>query len=539
MITSIYVILLAITGISHLALGVIVLSSQKKMVGFLYFLLAISISAWAFGASLWNADISQKTVQVTLLILYVAAIFIAYFYWFFTALFIAEFKNHDKRKIYRKFLTAFIPALVLIFLTLKGNFILKDIVITSADEKSIIFGKGYLLYVSYIILYFAAALLNLFSSYEKEKNNLFKIQLGYIIWPTLAGIIGGMATNLILPWFGEFRFFWLGPIFTIFMAVFITFAILKHHLMNVKIIATELFSGFLTIAIFTKLLLSKTASEVYINLFILLSVLIFVILLVKSVLKEVRTREEIEKLAKNLEEANKKLKKLDEEKSEFLSIASHQLRTPMTVIKGYISMIMEGSFGAVAGGLKEILNKVYVSNEKLVKIIGDLLDLSRIERGKMEYNFKSQSLEKVAAEIISELKPLTEQRGLKIIWQPAEKLSLVLFDEIYIRQVILNLIDNAIKYTGTGKIEIKIHEKEKNVIMSIKDSGMGIPKETMPYLFQRYSRGEKMYSKATEGMGLGLYVAKKIIDDHHGKIWAESEGVGKGATFFVELPISS
>ncbi|MEK9209580.1 MAG: HAMP domain-containing sensor histidine kinase, partial [Patescibacteria group bacterium] len=263
-------------------------------------------------------------------------------------------------------------------------------------------------------------------------------------------------------------------------------------------------------------------------------------LLIKSVLREVRQREEIQRLAVGLEDANKRLVKLDREKSEFLSIATHQLRTPMTVVKGYISMILEGTFGRFEEKAKEALAKVYTSNERLIKLIDDLLNISRIERGKMEYDFQELALEKLVGDVVSELKPVAERKNLKLVWQESKDLPKVKFDESKMRQVVLNLIDNAIKYTEKGEIVLKLERANQKIRLSVKDTGEGIEKEKLPLLFKRYSRlagSKSIYARHTQGMGLGLYVAKRIIDDHKGKIWAESEGEGKGSTFFVELSV--
>lgn len=502
---------------------------EKENIG--WFLSNLFAAIWSFGYLIMISVRNKDLAYLSNIVLHWAAILIPLFYFFFV---LAITDAYEK---YKKIFYGF-SALAVIFIIINPfNFFVKDVLPKFIFNFVPDAGPAYKYFTAYFFFTVIYSLTILYEGLAADKTKkINKTKLKYIFIASTLGFAGGsgvffLTFNVNIPPYA-IALFSLYPII-------ITYAILKHHIFNVRVIATELFIFAIWIFLLFRVLLIQTWQDRVINGSLLFLIIIFGLFLIRSVKKEVQAREDIEKLAKKLEEANRKLKKFDEEKSEFLSIASHQLRTPMTVIKGYISMIMEGSFGAVADELKEILNKVYVSNEKLVKIIGNLLDLSRIERGKMEYNFKSQSLEKVVAEIISELKPLAEQKGLKLIWHsPTQKLPLVSIDEIYARQVILNLIDNAIKYTIQGEINVKIAAKEKSVMVSVKDSGAGIPKETMPYLFLRYSRGEKMYSKATEGMGLGLYVAKKITDDHRGKIWAESEGVGKGATFFVELPTS-
>ncbi|KKS14261.1 MAG: PAS/PAC sensor signal transduction histidine kinase, partial [Parcubacteria group bacterium GW2011_GWB1_41_6] len=197
-----------------------------------------------------------------------------------------------------------------------------------------------------------------------------------------------------------------------------------------------------------------------------------------------------------------------------------------------------GAFGAFGDKAKEAMVKVYTSNERLIKLIDDLLNISRIERGKMDYDFQVLPLEKLVGDVILELKPVAERKGLKINWQEPVGLPKIKFDESKMRQVVLNLIDNAVKYTEKGEIDAKLEKINGKIRLTIKDTGAGLAKEKIPLLFKKYSRVETKspYGKHTQGMGLGLYVAKRIIDDHKGKIWAESEGEGKGSAFFVELP---
>jgi len=231
-------------------------------------------------------------------------------------------------------------------------------------------------------------------------------------------------------------------------------------------------------------------------------------------------------------------KELDQAKSDFISIASHQLRTPLTVIKGYVSMILEGSFGQVASQQKEQLTKVYEANERLINLVQDLLDVSRIESGKMQFVFTPNDLNTLVASVVEELKTTADSKKLYLKFQTLKTLPKIKIDPEKLRQVIMNLIDNAIKYTVAGGVEISLVKRENKVRFIVADTGMGIKGEDMPQLFKKYSRGSKINDKSVSGTGLGLYVGKIIVEAHGGKIWAESEGEGKGSKFCFELPIS-
>lgn len=249
--------------------------------------------------------------------------------------------------------------------------------------------------------------------------------------------------------------------------------------------------------------------------------------------------DEVEKATKDLRSANEELKNLDRAKSEFISIASHQLRTPLTVIKGYGSMMLEGSFGQMPAPIEENVKKIYESNERLITLVEDLLNISRIESGKLQFNFEPCQLEDIVSSVVEELAVPASNKGLKLIWHaPTEKLPAVNIDKSKLRQVAINIIDNAIKYTPKGQIDVTLKLDGDNILFSSVDTGLGIAHDDLVNLFKKFSRGEHVSILHTEGTGLGLYVGKMMIEAHHGKIWAASDGIDKGSQFYFTLPIS-
>ncbi len=271
-----------------------------------------------------------------------------------------------------------------------------------------------------------------------------------------------------------------------------------------------------------------------------------------------KLKKEVEVATAELRTASEQLKKLDEAKSEFISIASHQLRTPLTAIKGYISMMLEGDFGKLTAEEKESLEKVFESSERLIRLVEDLLNISRIESGRLQFSFADVSLEEMVGSVVEELSVNARKKGLKFVYEkPASPLPKVKIDDEKIRQVVMNLIDNAIKYTKKGGVKVsltqitnyKLQITNKSQISNsntqsdnfiqfcVADSGMGVKKEDLPHLFQKFSRGTGISLIHTEGTGLGLYVARMMMEAHGGRIWAESEGEGRGSKFCFSLPI--
>ncbi len=235
--------------------------------------------------------------------------------------------------------------------------------------------------------------------------------------------------------------------------------------------------------------------------------------------------------------ANAQLKALDKARAEFISIASHQLRTPPATIKWYVAAILGGDFGPLTDDLKAALQRTMVTNDAQIATIDDLLNASRIERGKLEFFFEESPLEPVVSALVEQMQPLAEMKKMSIEYRkPSMELPNIMMDKEKVRQILNNMVDNAIKYSQQGVIKVELKKVEDNLVVSVTDTGKGIAPEDVGKVFEKYQRGHDSVTHAT-GLGLGMYVAKVIVEQHHGKIWAESPGVGKGATFSFSLPI--
>jgi signal transduction histidine kinase len=260
--------------------------------------------------------------------------------------------------------------------------------------------------------------------------------------------------------------------------------------------------------------------------------------LVKSVKKEIRQREEIEGLAKRLETANERLQELDRMKSEFVSIASHQLRSPLTSIRGYASMLAEGTYGKLPEKAVPVLQNIADSSRFMAQSVEDYLNVSRIEAGNMKYEYSDFNLKEQAEKIVNELRQVAIKKGLVMLFRSDCTGSATVHADIgKVRQVMMNLVDNSMKYTPKGTITVIAHDdvKRKKMTVSIHDTGIGMDMETQGEVFNKFVRAKNANCVNVTGTGLGLYVAKKMIDEMGGKVWAESEGAGKGSTFHLEF----
>lgn len=237
---------------------------------------------------------------------------------------------------------------------------------------------------------------------------------------------------------------------------------------------------------------------------------------------------------------NEQLRIASERKTEFISIASHQLRTPLTVITGYLSMIIEKSYGDVPKDLSVPIERAHKSAVRLTNLVNELLRISKIEQGDIHYEIVSIDAITIVNEIMDEFRKFATDKGLELTLEVVQsKIPYIVFaDKDKLGEVLRNLIDNAIKYTPKGTVTIKISHGENNTdVISIIDTGIGVAHEDIRMLFSKFARGERGAKEFIDGTGLGLYISKKLICGMRGKIWIDSEGVGKGAIFSIALPI--
>lgn len=238
-----------------------------------------------------------------------------------------------------------------------------------------------------------------------------------------------------------------------------------------------------------------------------------------------------------LETANDKLKDLDRLKTEFLSLATHQIRSPLTAIKGYASMVVEGDFGPINDKAKEAVDRIFQSSNNLAIVVEDFLNVSKIESGGMKYEKVDFDLGEVTEAVSKDMSMAAEKKGLKLNYTKDTGVHKVNGDKEKLRQVVLNLIDNSVKYTKTGTINVSVNTNGDKVVFAVKDTGMGMTPEIKATLFQKFARGEGGRVNTT-GSGLGLYLAKEIAVAHGGRVWVESDGPNKGSTFSMELNIA-
>ena len=237
-----------------------------------------------------------------------------------------------------------------------------------------------------------------------------------------------------------------------------------------------------------------------------------------------------------LTRANEKLHELDQVKSNFISVAAHQLRTPLSGIKWTLSMLISGELGTLNNHQKTFLMKTNESNSRMIALVNDLLGADRIQSGKIRYQFTRLNIRDLVDNVLFEIAAQAERRQISISLNVEKDLPNAYVDPETMRGVFQNLLENAIKYTmRDGKVDIEITKENNHLKVAIKDNGIGIPKDQQKNIFNRFFRATNAVKQETDGSGLGLFIAKNIVEQNGGAIWFESEE-GKGTSFYFTIP---
>lgn len=523
-------------GVSFLVGLFIYLQGRKELVNNLLFIISISLSVWIFGDLVLWASEKPSLVMFFWSLVNIFEPLVYLFSLYFFLVFI------DKKDISfsKKFIMTSLMIPILVFASTKVGLLGFDL---SNCDRAAVEGPmaqyGYLLELFFVCWIIVAAIIRYKKSKEKEVRTQILIMASALCVFLVSFSLGNIVEVFTDNW-------GIGQIGLIGVPIFIgllSYLIVRYKAFSIKLMGTQalvIVLGFLVLA----LLFVRTLEDArYVILGTLVLVVVVGYILVRSVKREIEQRHRLQDLSLSLEksnlglaEANEKLKGLDKLKTEFLSLASHQLRSPLTAIKGYASMLSEGAFGALEGKQDEAVKRIYTSAQGLVNVVEDLLNVSKIEQGGMKYEFSPTDLSTLVTQLYGEMKVPAESKGLTLTLEiEKHDKCIVSADATKLKQVFLNLVDNSIKYTPKGFVKISLKRDGTNVVFSVSDNGMGISPETKAKLFEKFSRGEGGKTN-TGGSGLGLYLAQQIARAHKGDVVIDSEGLGKGSTFSVTIP---
>ncbi len=569
-----FTISMALVAFTSGLLGIFVLLSSKEKIPRAFASIALTTGGWALFTFLWQIldPLNQQGIGLILFqigIIFVTLLSAAFinFATYFTETIVPTRSYAWVRRI------SLCLATVISLLIVANFFIGTHFVVAPGGPKGPVGapwfqfwpdpGQLFLLHFGYFGGSFILGFLLLLSLLKKAKPD----EQGQI-----KNIVGGIALAVItggtiyLIWF-NIPFPPLGGWFVPVYVFSIFYSITRHKLFNIRIFVAELLIFALWILI---LLLIALKAVPYVNTLIFGAVVIFGILLARSVFNEIKQRERSEMLSTQLSELNNtlqqkveeqtheiraayevekkarlELEELDKAKDQFILTTQHHLRTPLTIIKGFIDTALFKKEKILDAETNEYLNKASTAADRMAKLINDFLGVSQLEVGKAIFNFQPGNIKMLIEEIKTELMPEIEKKHLvcNIVFSEEAETTQTQIDKGAIKAALYNLIDNSVKYTQVGEVTITgtivVHPIEKNKILriEIKDTGIGIAPEELPKLFTQYfQRGEEAEKIYTTGRGIGLVLGKNIIKAHHGEVTVQSKGKGKGSTFIVELP---
>ncbi|OQB05704.1 MAG: Alkaline phosphatase synthesis sensor protein PhoR [bacterium ADurb.Bin212] len=419
------------------------------------------------------------------------------------------------------------------------DLVISNIVIKDGSVNWYMGPADFMLYVYSVVI----AIMILVSLYRNYQSCLKveKIRIMMMLWGAIIVAILNLLFNILIPaiW-PKLNIYWVGDYSFVFFLGLTAYAVVKHQLFNIKVLATESAVIVLSLLLFVQIFTSSNSTEQIVKVLVWILATYVGLLLIRGVRIEVRQREELEHLTKKLEEANSHLRELDQMKDDFLGMASHELNTPLAAIEGYLSMILEeGMGGELQPQTREYLNRIFSSSQRLSAIVKDLLNVSRIESGRIHLLYAEVQIEDLVKQAVAEIDPkVKEKKHTTCLELPAEPLPKTWVDPTRITEVLLNLLGNAVKYTDeSGHIEIGAKQKSNNILIWVKDNGKGIPKDRADRVFAKFTQVDVLKDEV-KGTGLGMYISQKFVELHKGKIWFDSDGSGKGTTFFVTLPIT-
>jgi len=519
----------ALTGLlnalSSTVLGILVyIKNPRRSINKSFAFFSVFVALWGYCYFFW---LTCHTEQASLLwsrLLMAAAIFIPPSYLHFVLVFTQKIKSGKARTI---LFLGYLISLLFLLSDFTPWFVAN--VKPRIDFK--FWPSAGPLYAPFLVIWFFYAVYSIavLSRSYRNSTGVTKTRSSYILLGTIAGYLGG-ATNYFL-WYD----IPIPPVgnWAITLYVFlVAYSILKYRLFAVRIIAAELLTFAIWIFLLVRTVLSETPQELFINLGLFLMVIMFGILLIRSVWKEVEQREKLEVLTSQLQ-------RLGEVKTQFVIATQHHLRGPLAVMRGYLDLIFGGTYGKVPPEIKSPLLKFQTLILRLLRVVNELLDISQFQLGKEAVKLKPNiQIEHILKEIIEELQLEAKAKNLYLKLETPDKIPKIKADSEKLKVALFNLVDNAIKYTNEGGVTVEITAIDSKIQIAIRDTGVGIPKEEQKTLFNRiFERGKEGKEVHQTGRGIGLYITNQIIKAHKGRIWVESEGKNKGSTFYVELPI--
>lgn len=391
-------------------------------------------------------------------------------------------------------------------------------------------GKLIPLFGIFIVTVLAASIVQIIKKYlqadKKEKNGWRSMLIGFVLSYTLLIITNFVLVNIT----GDTRFILYAPLFMLPSIVGTAYSIIRYKLLNVKAIATEIIVFLILSITLVQIVLSQTTTQFIFNSILFCAFLITGIFLIRSVLVEVEQREELAKL-------NIELQNLIKQRESLVHLVTHKVKGSFTRSKYIFAGMLDGTFGEINPEIKKRAEQGLESDNMGIETVDLVLNADNLQKGIVKYDMQKVDFKEIVQKTIEEKRVPTEAKGLKIETDIKDSTYNVLGDSFWLKEVVNNLIENSFKYTKEGKITVGLENKNEKILFYVKDTGIGITEEDKKNLFTEGGRGKNSVKVNVDSTGYGLYTVKLVVEAHKGKVWAESDGTGKGSAFFIELPI--
>ena len=565
-------------------------NKEKKISNKIFFFLIVSATVWIFANLV--ANLACSNINVNLLLWNRLSLLGPAFLPLLLILFSSSFPE-NKIEIKPPYIWLLSLATLFIVAFIPTSLNVKTVEIINAQNCQINFVPGPLYTFISIYLFFGIIVTAwiLIKKYIKAEFNEKK-QIKFILIGLVSSALMGLLVSAVLPIFGYSQLITIGPATTLILIGFAAYAIIKHQLLDIRLIVAETATYLVVIVLTIEMVFSSSVMEGLLRLLFLIVMVYGGYALIGSMHREIEHRKRLQELSDQLAHANAHLKELDAMKTEFVSLASHELLTPVSAIEGYLSMLLDEKMAKVEDPkAQKYMDRVYSSAKRLARLVTDMLNVSRIEEGRLLVEKKEVNLADLIEQVIDELKFKADEKKQKIVFsgqvsgvsELKPKTSnlkpefMTFGDPDKLKEVLVNLIGNAIKYSkNPGTITVRIekvptawvaekwqqvedeikgrplddqeaiksavdpHLKDlvgsQQILISVQDQGIGIPREELPRLFKKFHRVGDYTIAESQGTGLGLYISRALVELHHGRIWADSEGPGRGSTFTFSLP---
>lgn len=519
------VTLLFIATVVNSILSLFVMFGKRDMTNFVYSMFVLFAAFWALGLALFILENDLDRALIIANTYYIAAAGIPTFFLYFTLVFPSQ-----ETLLTKKVLVLFLPIFLLsLGFVIDKNYIIESVDIIGKSKNVVLNYKNYITYSLFFIIFVVLSYINLFRSYIDSKDSDRTNQLKFILIGTAVGFIFGMIFNLILPALGDYSQIWLGPLFSFIMVASIGYSISKFHLFNIQVVATEISTFILWLVILVRTLTSQTLTDQITNGIILVATVVIGIFIIRSVIKEVKQREQIESLAGEL-------KRVNEGQVSLMHFMNHQVKGRFGNAKNIFAELLTDDYGVMPDEAKPLLEKGLEETNMGIDYVQNILRSSSADSGKLIYDMKLVDYKAVVEREFEKEKLKAEQKGLNFSLKVEDGEYSVVGDLRQLGEATRNIIDNSVTYTFEGSVEVTLSSTKYSVNLVIKDTGIGLTDTDKTSLFKSGGKGSESLKYNVNSTGYGLAFVKGVVDAHKGRVWAESEGRGKGSTFNLELP---